>query len=212
MGLLRLRAAAWLLGAFSVLTTALAAPVAFNLAAQPDSASAVPGGNLEVVVEADPAAGWNVTAVAADGSWDQSCTTDADGRCVLDLVGTKGTVSVAGQSRAFFLPDRNEATWTVAPGGGDDGAPLGLGPRDALPLVLVSVASLFGLAAALALYRRTALRLAVLGVGLTLLAHVLVFQPVGVAVGAFAGYALVKDGRLFGAVPLDDVDRGEEEE
>lgn len=215
MGEARLRIAGVLLGAFSVLASVLAAPVVLNVAVQPDSASTLPGGLLLVTVahDGDPLAGRNVTATAADGSWTDHCTTDAAGRCFFDpLSGAKGTVAVADATRAFFLPEGQDAAWDLDVASEDDGTPLGLGPRDALPAALVLVASLFGLAAAIALYRRTALRLALSGVGMGLLAHLFVFQPVGLAVAGFAGYALVRDVRLFAAVPLDGADPGEEEE
>lgn len=215
MGEARLRVAAVLLGAFSIVTSVLAAPVVLNVAVQPDSASGLPGGVLHVTLLDGGAAvaGHNVTATAADGSWSDHCVTGADGRCGFDpLPGAKGTVTAGNATRAFFLPERQEASWRLDTLREDDGTPLGLGPKDALPAALVLVAGLFGLAAAIALYRRTAIRLALLGVGAGLLAHLLVFQPVGLGIAAFAGYALVKDAHLFGAVPLDDADLGEEEE
>lgn len=215
MGETRLRVAAMLLGAFSVLASVLAAPVVLNVAVQPDSASGLPGGVLDITLldGGSPVPGTDVTARAADGSWTDHCTTDAAGRCAFDpLPGAKGTVAANGTHRAFFLPEGQAAAWELDLALEDDATPLGLGPVDALPSGLVLGASLFGLAAAIALYRRTAVRLALLGVGLSLVAHLFVFQPVGLAVAAFAGYALLKDAHLFGAVPLDGLDVGEEEE
>ncbi len=215
MGARRLTIAAVLLGAFSLLTAVFAAPVVLNVAYQPDSTTNLPGGILvvEILDGNRPISGANVSISAVDGSWTETCSTDSYGLCAFDpLPGAKGTVTAGNATRAFFLPQSQFGRWDRNLGEDDEGAPIGLGPVDALPSALVLVASLFGFAAAISMWKRASARLALLGVGLSLLAHLWVFLPMGLAIAGFAGYALVKDAAQFGTVPLDDVDTDEEEE
>ncbi len=214
MGRRRLQVAAILLGLLSLLAAVYTAPQLMVVATQPDSAGSIPGGILvvDVMQNGDPVANFTVTADAADGSWNETCHTNQFGRCVfLPLQGAKGTVVAGDAERSFFLLQENTGVWHRDIAEEDEGSPIGLGPRDALPMAFAVLASVFGFIAAVAMWRHAAVRLAMIGVGLSLVLYILQFNLYGLAISGFAAYTLVKEAQLFDGVPLDELDTDEEE-